>query len=181
MWIFRSITWPDFFQIVTCLTYQATFRPDGSDRIEFRTVPYQRGIIVDVSSDIFTSIRISKKLLQTNSLPKIAWWTMWSRVSNFFQSEFYILMNFSYIVFFGNFIKIKQLLADLFNANRHMTKQKYKRTTVFRILTVINKVPVILGMLNMCLKLMVMFEVQLRPRHITKFFQNRIKMRELTE
>lgn len=108
--------------------------------------------------------------------------TMWSRVSNFFQSEFYILMNISYIVFIGNFIKIKQLLADLFNANRHMTKQKYKRTTVFRVLvTVINKVPVILGMLNMCLKLMVMFEVQLRPRHITKFFQNRIKMRELTE
>ena len=61
------------FQIVTCLTYQATFRPDGSDRIEFRTVPYQRGIIVDVSSDIFTSIRFSKKLLQTNSLPNITW------------------------------------------------------------------------------------------------------------
>ena len=59
------------FQIVTCLTYQATFRPDGSDRIEFRTVPYQRGIIVDVSSDIFTFIRFSKKLLQTNSLPNI--------------------------------------------------------------------------------------------------------------
>jgi len=77
---------------------------------------------------------------------------MWSRVSNFFQSEFYILMNISYIVFFGNFIKIKQLLADLFNANRYMTKQKYKRTTVFRILTVINKVPVILGMLNIVLE-----------------------------
>ena len=64
--------------------------------------------------------------------------TMWSCVSKFVQSEFYILMNVSYIVFFGNFIKIKQLLADLFNANRHMTKQKYKRTTVFRSLTVIN-------------------------------------------